>query len=69
MDEQNTFLLLPTSTGQGALVQRNQVVGARANGPTEGAILYTQAGPAIYTSMTTKDLARLFGAQVIEGAR
>lgn len=73
MDENSAdttgFIFLPTTTGQGVLVKRSQVVGARPNGPNEGAILYTAAGPAIYTSMTTRDIASLFNSQVIEGAR
>jgi hypothetical protein len=68
MDEQE-FIFLPSVTGPGVLVKRAQVVGARPNGPNDGAIVYTEAGPAIYTSLTTKDIAGLFSTQVIEGAR
>jgi hypothetical protein len=63
------FLFLPSATGGGVLVKRAQVVGARPNGPNEGAIVYTAAGPSIYTSLTTKQIAGLFDAQAVEGAR
>ena len=59
------YVLLPTVTGGGALVRRNQIVGARPNGPNDGAILYTEAGPSIYTSMTTSQLANLVAAERI----
>jgi hypothetical protein len=68
MDE-DAFLFLPSTTGDGVLVKRQQVVGARPNGPNEGAIVYTEAGPAIYTSLTTGELSRLFEARRVEGAR
>lgn len=68
MDEttNENFIFLPSVTGDGVLIRRNQVVGARPNGPNEGAVVYTAAGPSIYTSLTTKALSRLFGAQVVE---
>lgn len=65
-DEAQGFLHLPSATGTGVLVRRTQVVGARPNGPNEGSIVYTAAGPSIYTSLTTKQLARLFDAQAVE---
>jgi len=58
------FLLIPANGG-GAVVHRSQIVGARPNG-SDGAILYTQAGPSIYTTLSTKGLADLLGARVIE---
>jgi len=60
------FVFLPSITGSGVLVRRNQVVGARPNGPNEGAIIYTEAGPSIYTALTTEQLANLVDAQRIE---
>lgn len=60
------FVFLPSATGGGVLVRRDQIVGARPNGPNEGAILYTEAGPSIYTSLTTGQLANLVSAQRIE---
>ncbi len=69
-DEQNGgFIFLPSVTGDGVLIKREQVVGARPNGPNGGAIVYTAAGPSIYTSLQTPRLASLFDAQLIEGAR
>jgi hypothetical protein len=62
------FVFLPSATGGGVLVRRDQIVGARPNGPNEGAILYTEAGPSIYTSLTTGQLADLVSAQRVERA-
>lgn len=56
------YLFLPGITGGGVMVRRNQVVGARPNGPNQGAIVYTEAGPSLYTSLTTEDIARAFNA-------
>lgn len=66
LDTAGGYLHLPSASGAGVLVHRSQVVGARPNGPNEGSILYTAAGPSIYTSLTTKQLARLFDAQTVE---
>jgi hypothetical protein len=64
--EADRFVLLPSVTGGGVLVRRDQIVGARPNGPNEGSILYTEAGPSIYTSLTTGQLANLVSAERIE---
>jgi len=63
------FVFLPSVTGDGVLIKREQVVGARPNGPNGGAIVYTAAGPSIYTSLQTPQIASLFDAQLIEGTR
>lgn len=60
------FVFLPSMTGGGVLVRRDQIVGARPNGPNEGSILYTEAGPSIYTALTTGQLANLVSAERIE---
>ncbi|MDQ8754731.1 hypothetical protein RCO27_00680 [Sphingosinicella sp. LHD-64] len=67
-ENEERFVFLPSVTGDGVLVKRTQVVGARPNGPNGGAIVYTAAGPSIYTSLPTTQLARLFDAQLIEAA-
>ena len=67
--QSDSFVFLPSVTGDGVLIKRAQVVGARPNGPNAGAVVYTAAGPSIYTSLPTTQLARLFDAEVIEGAR
>lgn len=67
MENNAQFLHLPSATG-GALVRRDQIVGARVNGPNEGSILYTEAGPAIYTTLHVGDLAKLVSAQRVEAA-
>ena len=64
--EADRFVLLPSVTGGGVLVRRDQIVGAPPNGPNEGSILYTEAGPSIYTSLTTGQLANLVSAERIE---
>lgn len=68
-DTQNGFVFLPSVTGDGVLIKRAQVVGSRPNGPNGGAVVYTAAGPSIYTSLQTSQIAKLFDAQVVEGAR
>ena len=60
------FVFLPSITGSGVLVRRDQIVGARPNGPNEGAVIYTEAGPSIYTALTTEQLAKVVDAQRIE---
>lgn len=55
------FLLIPANGG-GAIVHKSQIVGARPNG-NEGAIVYTQAGPSIYTTLSTKSLAEALSAR------
>lgn len=57
------FVLVPTSSGGGALVRRSDVAGGRANG-SDGAILYLRSGPSVYSSATIPQLARYFGAEV-----
>ncbi len=60
------FVFLPSSTGDGVVVKREQIVGARPNGPNGGSVLYTKAGPSIYTSLTTEHLAALVAAEKIQ---
>lgn len=60
------FLFLPASSGGGVVVRRAQIVGARPNGQ-DGAIVYTAAGPSIYTTLTTKQVANYLAAEVVEG--
>ncbi len=60
------FVFLPAISGEGVLVRRSQVIGARPNGH-EGAIVYANgSGPSLYTSMTTRQIADLLGAQIIK---
>lgn len=59
------MLLFPALSGGGVLARRGELVGGRPNGH-EGSVLYLRSGPSIYTSLTTPELARVFGAQVIE---
>lgn len=67
MEVQNEgFIFLPSVTGNGVLIRRNQIVGARPNGPNEGSVVYTCAGPSIYTSLTTTQLANVVSAERIE---
>lgn len=70
MDDQpgttEKYVFLPSTTGDGVLIRRNEVVGARPNGPNNGSVVYTAAGPSIYTSLPTPQLARLFDAEKVE---
>ncbi len=63
--ENDNFIMLPTTSGGGALVRRSQIAGGRANGQ-EGAIVYLAAGPSVYTVATIPQLARYLGAEVAE---
>lgn len=67
MESQNArFVFLPSTSGAGVLIRRDQIVGARPNGPNEGAVVYTEAGPSIYTALTTTQLARVVSAEQID---
>ena len=68
-NRQDGFYYLPGLTGNGVLVRRDQIVGARPNGPNEGAIVYTAAGPSIYTALSTQQLATLINAEVVDPRR
>lgn len=60
------FVFLPAISGEGVLVRRSQIIGARPNGH-EGAIVYANgSGPSLYTSLTTRQIADLVGAQVVK---
>ena len=63
--EEDGFILLPATSGGGALVRRSQIAGGRANGQ-EGAIVYLAAGPSVYTTATVPQLAKYLGAEVAE---
>lgn len=69
MENQNPksdrYVFLPGLTGNGILVRRDQIVGARPNGPNEGSVVYTAAGPSLYTRMNTSQLAALVGAEQV----
>lgn len=64
-NDPDELLLFPSLSGGGVLARRGELVGARPNGH-EGSVAYLRSGPSIYTSMTTPELARALGAQVIE---
>lgn len=59
------FVMLPASSGGGALVRRSQIAGARANGQ-DGAIVYAKCGPSIYTTASVPQLARFLDAETAE---
>ncbi len=61
------FLHIPANNG-GAVVHRSQIVGARPNGSDQGAIVYTKAGPSIYTTLSTRNLAAILEAEIIEAS-
>ena len=63
---QDGFVFLPSASGDGVLIRRQQIVGARPNGPNAGAIVYTAAGPSIYTALTTSELANLVAAERVQ---
>ncbi len=59
------FVFLPAISGEGVVVRRSQIVGARPNGQ-DGAIVYTAAGPSLYTTLTTRQIANVVAAEVIK---
>ncbi len=59
------FVFLPAISGEGVVVRRSQIVGARPNGP-DGAIVYSAAGPSLYTTLTTRQIAGVVGAEFIK---
>lgn len=58
----DNFVLVPASTGGGALVRRSEIAGGRANG--DGSIIYLRSGPSVYSTATIPQLARYLGAEV-----
>lgn len=61
----NGFIQLPAVSGGGALIRRNQIAGARANGP-DGSIVYAICGPSIYTTATIPQIGRYVEADVVD---
>ncbi len=61
----NEFMLLPSLSGGGVLVRRDQLIGGRPNGH-EGSVAYLEAGPSVYTSLTTPELAHHLDAEIVE---
>lgn len=59
------FVFLPAISGEGVVVRRSQIVGARPNGP-DGSIVYSAAGPSLYTTLTTRQIAGVVGAEIIK---
>ena len=66
-DEGNKFILLPAVSGGGALIRRNQIAGARANG-ADGSIVYAICGPSIYTTASISQLSQYIQAESMEVA-
>ncbi len=65
--EQDTdkFILIPAKTGGGALLRHSQIAGGRANG-SEGAIIYLECGPSVYTTATIPQIAGYLDAEIAE---
>lgn len=59
------FVFLPAISGEGVVVRRSQIVGARPNGP-DGSIVYSAVGPSLYTTLTTRQIAGVVGAEIIK---
>lgn len=64
-----SFIFFPGVTAGGVLARADQIVGARPNGPNEGAVVYLASGPSIYTALSTQQLANLLRAELVEGRR
>ena len=63
--KEDDFMLFASVSGGGVLIRRGQIVGARPNGP-DGAVIYSAAGPSMYSSLTTPEIARVLNAQFVE---
>ena len=64
-DDGDKFILLPAVTGGGALIRRNQIAGARANGG-DGSIVYAICGPSIYTTASIRQISQYIQAEAME---
>jgi hypothetical protein len=62
---EDKFIMLPATSGGGALVRCSQIAGGRANGP-DGAIICLAAGPSVYTTASIPQLARHLGAETAD---
>lgn len=62
---EDSFIVLPTVSGGGALLRRSQIAGGRPNGQ-DGAIVYLAAGPSVYTTATIPQIGRYLGAETAE---
>ena len=65
VNQNDNFIMLPTSAGGGALVRRSQISGGRPNGQ-DGSILYLASGPSVYTTATVPQLAKYLGADIAQ---
>lgn len=61
----DNFILVPATSGGGALLRRSQIAGGRANG-SDGAILYLASGPSVYTTASIPQIARYLGAEIAD---
>ena len=65
-DTSDEFLLIPANGG-GAVVHSSQIAGARKKWRRgTGSYMCTRSGPSIYTTLSTRSLAKMFGARMIE---
>ena len=62
-DKEDAFILLPTTSGGGALARRSEIAGGRPNGD-DGCIVYLRSGPSVYVNATIPQVARFLGAEV-----
>ncbi len=60
-DNSDKFILIPAKSGGGALLRHSQIAGGRANG-NDGAIVYLQCGPSVYTTASIPQIAEYLGA-------
>jgi hypothetical protein len=65
IETKDNFIMLPATSGGGALVRRSQIAGARANGQ-DGAIMYLACGPSVYTTASIPQIARYLEAEIAE---
>jgi hypothetical protein len=66
--EQPAFIHVPSASGGGAVIRRSQIAGARANNSDES-IIYLEAGPSVYSTLSIPQLARFLNAEQVQARR
>jgi hypothetical protein len=63
MKEESEFITLPAQGSQGdVLARREEIAGARPNGPTGQSIVYLRSGPSLYVGLTVAQLVERLNA-------
>ena len=64
MDEPDEFIRFPAQGGAGeVMARREEIAGARPNGPTAQSIVYLRSGPSLYVGLGVDQIAERLSAQ------